>query len=128
LPAHAGRVATRCAPAGSGAGRRGSNRRSCLGSRWRQNRLDLRYGVEVISQLPNATVYLEAGASDWEPAQRTAAQLRYIGIHKVRGFMLNVTHYAWTLANIRHRLKISGQVGGKPFIINTATNDRGPVH
>jgi hypothetical protein len=34
--------------------------------------------------------------------------------------MLNVTHYAWTLANIRHPLKISGQVGGKPFIINTA--------
>jgi endoglucanase len=101
----------------------------CLGPRWRQNRLDLlRYGVDVVSQLPNATVYLEAGASDWEAAHRTAAQLSYIGIHKVRGFMLNVTHYAWTLANIRHGLKISGQVGGKPFIVNTATNGRGPVH
>jgi endoglucanase len=101
----------------------------CLGSRWRQNRLDvLRYGVDVLSQLPNATVYLEGGASDWEPAYRTAAQLRYIGVDKVRGFMLNATHYDWTLSNIRHGLKISRQVGGKPFIINTATNGRGPVH
>jgi endoglucanase len=128
LPAHADRVATRCAPAGSGAGRRGSNRRSCLGSRWRENRLDLlRYGVDVISQPPTPRS-TSRRASDREPAHRTAARLRYIGIHKLRGFMLNVTHYAWTLANIRHRLKISGQVGGKPFIINTATNDRGPVH
>jgi endoglucanase len=101
----------------------------CLGSRWRQNRLDLlRYGVDVISQLPNATVYLEAGASDWESADRTAAQLRYIGIHKVRGFMLNVTHNDWTRNNVRHGLEISRRTGGKPFIVNTATNGRGPVH
>jgi endoglucanase len=101
----------------------------CLGRRWRRNRLDLlRYGVDVLSQLPNATIYLEAGASDWEPARRTAKQLRYIGIHKVRGFMLNVTHYDWTLANIRHGLDISRRTGGKPFVINTATNGRGPVH
>ena len=101
----------------------------CLGAPWRQNRLELlRYGVDVMSQLPNATVYLEAGASDWEPAWRTSRQLRYIGVHKVRGFMLNVTHYDWTRANIRHGLKISRQTGGKPFIINTAQNGRGPVH
>jgi endoglucanase len=101
----------------------------CLAPRFRRGRRDLlRYGVDVLSQLPNATIYLEAGASDWEPAHRTAKQLRYIGIHKVRGFMLNVTHYDWTLANIRHGLDISRRTGGKPFIVNTATNGRGPVH
>ena len=36
----------------------------------------LAYGVDVLSKLPNATVYIEAGASDWEPARRTARQLR----------------------------------------------------
>jgi endoglucanase len=46
----------------------------------------------------------------------------------VRGFMLNVTHYDWTRANIRHGLAISRRVGGKPFVINSATNGRGPVH
>ncbi len=88
----------------------------------------LRYGVDVMSQLPAATVYLEAGASDWEPARRTAKQLRAIGVAKVRGFMLNATHQDWTRANIRHGVAISRRVGSKPFVINTAENGRGPVH
>ena len=101
----------------------------CLGRRHRSARMRLlRYGVDRLSRMPNATIYLEAGASDWEPAKRTAWQLRYIGIHKVRGFMLNVTHYDWTGHNIRHGLKISRRTGGKHFIINTASSGRGPVH
>ena len=56
----------------------------------------LRYGVDVLSKLPNATVYIEAGASDWESPARTAKLLRQVGVAKVRGFMLNVTHYDWT--------------------------------
>lgn len=101
----------------------------CLGPRYRGARLRLlRYGVDKLSQLPNATIYLEAGASDWEPAKRTAAQLRFIGIDKVRGFMLNVTHHDWTRNNIQHGLDISRRVGGKPFIVNTSYNGRGPVH
>ncbi len=101
----------------------------CLAFSRRKARLDtLRYGVDVLSQLPNATIYLEAGASDWEPASRTAQQLRYIGIDKVRGFMLNVTHKDWTAANVKHGLEISRLTGGKHFIVNTSENGRGPVH
>ena len=101
----------------------------CLARSRRDDRLRLlRYGVDALSKLPNATVYLEAGASDWEPAARTANQLREIGIAKVRGFMLNVTHYDWTAANIQHGLEISRLTGGKHFVINTAENGRGPVH
>jgi endoglucanase len=101
----------------------------CLAPDRRGDRLDvLRYGVERLSRLPNATIYLEAGAADWEPAARTAKQLRYIGIDKVRGFMLNVTHHEWTRANVLHGLDISRRVGGKPFIINTSYNGRGPLH
>jgi len=101
----------------------------CLARDRRQDRLDvLRYGVDKLAQLPNATIYLEAGASDWEPAARTAKQLRQIGIDKVRGFMLNVTHHDWTRANIRHGRQLSRMVGGKHFIINTSYNGRGPIH
>jgi endoglucanase len=101
----------------------------CLARSRRRARLDvLRYGVDRLSRLPNATIYLEGGASDWEPAARTAKQLRYIGIDKVRGFMLNVTHHDWTSANIRHGLLLSRLVGGKPFIVNTSYNGRGPLH
>src|SRR5215217_1567109 len=88
----------------------------------------LRYGVNALSLLPGATIYLEAGASDWEPARRTARQLSAIGIAKVRGFMLNATHYDWTRDNIRHGLEVSRLTGGKHFVINTAENGRGPVH
>jgi endoglucanase len=88
----------------------------------------LRYGVKVLSHNANATLYLEGGASDWEPARRTARQLRAIGIARVRGFMLNATHMDWTRANIRHGLQISRLTGGKHFVINTAENGRGPVH
>ncbi len=101
----------------------------CLTPSRRDDRLRLlRYGVTALSKLPNATIYLEAGASDWEAASRTAKQLRAIGIAKVQGFMLNATHYDWTSANIKHGLAISRKVGGKHFIINTAENGRGPVH
>ncbi|HEY1358528.1 MAG TPA: glycoside hydrolase family 6 protein [Thermoleophilaceae bacterium] len=88
----------------------------------------LAYGVKVLSKLPNATIYLEAGASDWESARRTAKMLRIIGIRRVRGFMLNVTHYDWTLNNVRHGARISRLTHGKPFIISTSFNGRGPVH
>jgi endoglucanase len=101
----------------------------CLARHRRDDRLRLlRYGVDVLSQLPNATIYLEGGASDWEPAGRTAKKLRMIGIHKVRGFMVNVTHHDWTGANIRYGLAVSRRVGGKPFVISTGFNGRGPLH
>ena len=83
----------------------------CLTPSRRDDRLRLlRYGVTALSKLPNAIVYLEAGASDWEAASRTAKQLRAIGIAKVQGFMLNATHYDWTSANIKHGLAISRKV------------------
>ena len=88
----------------------------------------LAYGVDVLSKLPNATIYIEAGASDWEPAHRMAKRLRKVGIAKVRGFMLNATHMDWTRSNIRYGVQLSRLVGGKHFIVNTAENGRGPVH
>jgi endoglucanase len=101
----------------------------CLARSRRDDRLRLlRHGVSALSRLPNTTVYIEAGASDWEAARRTAKQLRAVGIGQARGFMLNATHYDWTAANIEHGLDISRRVGGKPFVINTAENGRGPVH
>jgi endoglucanase len=101
----------------------------CLAPGRRDDRYRLlRHGVDVLAALPNATVYLEGGASDWESAQKTAKQLRAIGIAKVRGFMLNASHFDWTAANIRYGLDVSRRTGGKHFVVNTAENGRGPVH
>ena len=88
----------------------------------------LRYGVNALSQNPNATIYIEAGASDWQSPQTMAAKLRKVGIGEVRGFMLNATHYDWTRNNVEYGLKLSRLVGGKHFIVNTAENGRGGIH
>ena len=45
----------------------------------------LRYGVEQLTALPNVTIYIEAGASDWEGAPRMAPKLRRVGVAKARG-------------------------------------------
>jgi endoglucanase len=102
---------------------------NCLARSRRKARVAvLRYGVSRLAQLPNATIYLEGTASDWKSARYTARKLKAIGISKVRGFMLNVTHYDWTIKNIRYGNKVSKLVGGKPFVVSTAYNGRGPVH
>ncbi len=102
---------------------------SCLAKSRRKARRDLlRYGVDQLSKLPNATIYLEGTASDWKSPRYTARLLKYIGIGKVRGFMVNVTHFDWTSNNIRYGRKVSRLVGGKPFVVSTSYNGRGPVH
>lgn len=102
---------------------------SCLAKSRRQSRKDvLRYGVDVLSKLPNATIYLEGTASDWKSPTFTARMLKYMHISKVRGFMLNVTHYDWTSNNVAYGRKVSKMVGGKPFVVSTSYNGRGPVH
>jgi endoglucanase len=88
----------------------------------------LRYGVEQLTALPNVSLYIEAGASDWEGASRMAPKLRRVGVAMADGFMLNATHYDWTRANIKYGVDLSRRVGGKHFVINTAENGRGPDH
>jgi endoglucanase len=101
----------------------------CLARSRRRARVAvLRYGIDVLSKLPNATIYIEATASDWKSVGYVARKLRQIGVAKVRGFMLNVTHYAWTRDNIRYGRRISARLGGKHFVVSTAMNGRGPVH
>ncbi len=69
----------------------------------------------MLSKLPNATIYIEAGAVGLGVRQaHGAASCDAWVSSKVRGFMLNVTHYDWTRNNIRHGLDISRRVGGKP--------------
>ncbi len=80
----------------------------CLAKRRRKARYQtLAYGIDVLSQLPNATVYVDAGAADWQGVPLMARKLRRVGIHKVRGFMLNATHQAWTAGNIEYGRRLS---------------------
>ena len=98
----------------------------CLHWRRRVSRLrNMRYGVRLLSKLPRATVYIEGGASDWRPAREMARYLKAAGVGRVRGFMLNSTHFDTTANNIRYGLRISRMLRGKHFVINTDENGHG---
>ena len=99
---------------------------TCMAPRGRRARLrNMRYGIDRLSRLPNATVYIEATASDWRPAREVARYLRFVGVSKVRGFMLNATHQDLTSRNVRYGQRLSRLVGGKHFVVNTAENGSG---
>jgi endoglucanase len=101
----------------------------CFAGRQRHTRLKLlRYGVKVLSQVPNATVYLDAGAADWLKAREAARRLKAIGVGWVRGFALNSTHNDWTKDNVRYGVRVSRMLGGKHFVVSTHVNGRGPYH
>jgi len=99
---------------------------TCMTPRGRRARLrNMRYGIDRLSRLPNATIYIEATASDWRPAREVARYLRFVGVSKVRGFMLNATHQDLTSRNVRYGQRLSRLVGGKHFVVNTAENGSG---
>jgi endoglucanase len=101
----------------------------CLRPSLRAPRLRaLAYGVTALSKLPNATVYVEAGAPDWQDVRTMARKLRAVGVSRVRGFMLNATHHVTTAKNLRYGAKLSRAVGGKHFIVNTSHNGNGPLY
>jgi len=98
----------------------------CLVPAARRARLsNMKYGIDKLAKLPNATVYIEATASDWRPAREVARYLRAVNIRKVRGFMLNVTHLDYTSRNVRYGQRLSKLVGGKNFVVNTDENGSG---
>jgi endoglucanase len=88
----------------------------------------LGYAVKALSKLPNATVYVEAGAPDWQDVPTMARKLRAVGVSGVRGFMLNATHHVTTAKNLRYGAKLSRAVGGRHFIVNTSHNGNGPLY
>jgi endoglucanase len=87
------------------------------------------YAARKLSQQPNTSVYIDAGASDWpsKNVKKAADILMPASIQYVRGFALNSTHYVSTASDIEFGSKIVYElkhrgVPGKHFVINTAQN------
>ena len=86
----------------------------------------LRYEVKKIGSLPHTVVYVEGGYSDSNSVGYTAKALKAIGIHRIRGFFTNDTHDNWTINEDRWASAVARRVGGTHFVVNTASNGRGP--
>lgn len=87
----------------------------------------LAYAVTALKAKPNAYVYVDAGHSGWVPDGTMASRLKTAGIASADGFSLNVSSFQTTEASIAYGKAISGQVGNKPFIIDTSRNGQGPA-
>jgi cellulase/cellobiase CelA1 len=86
----------------------------------------LHYEISKLGSLPHTVVYLEGGYSDSNSVAYTVRALNAIGIHGIRGFFTNDTHNNWTSDEDRWASAIARQVGHTHFIVNTASNGRGP--
>lgn len=93
------------------------------------------YAARVLSALPNASVYIDAGAADW-PARGQGgvdSALRILipgGIEHVRGFALNSTHYSPTSDEVVRGSQIvealaARGITNKHFVVNTSSNGAG---
>ncbi len=87
----------------------------------------LHYEAATLGALPHTVVYIEGGYSDSNSPKYAAKMLNAAGVRSVEGFWTNDTHNNWTSKEIAYGEKVSKLTGGAHFIINTATNGRGPL-
>lgn len=87
----------------------------------------LSYEVGAIAKIPHAVAYLDGGTEDGNSARFAAGILNAAGIGRIRGFFLNATHHNWTSKEIAFGETISRLTHGAHFIVNTASNGRGPL-
>ena len=91
------------------------------------------YAAKRFSRLKHATVYLDAGAADWETVKNASWLLRNAGVQYTRGFALNASHSDSTanqiiFGNKVRRALASRGYPGTHFIINTAANGKPFTH
>jgi hypothetical protein len=87
----------------------------------------LHYEITKLGSLPHTVVYIEGGYSDANSAAYVAKALEAIGVQHIRGFFTNDTHNNWTADENRRDEAIARSVGHTHFIVNTASNGRGPL-
>lgn len=86
----------------------------------------LQDAVTVLTTQTQASVYLDAGHSNWISATDMAGRLQKAGISQAAGFALNVSNFETTANNTSYGNTISSKVGGKHFVIDTSRNGNGP--
>lgn len=87
----------------------------------------LKEAVQKLKANKNTLVYLDAGHSNFLTVEELVPRLRLAGIEQADGFALNTSNYQTTESNISYGTKVSQQLGGKTFVIDTSRNGNGPL-
>jgi endoglucanase len=98
----------------------------CLDQSGQKARLRmLSYAVDRL-QTRKVWVYLDAGHSNWVPADQMAQRLRAADIQQAHGFALNTSNYNSTDQEIAYARELNQQLGmSKPFVVDTSRNGSG---
>ena len=72
-----------------------------------------------------ATVYLDAGHSNWKSVPVMAQRLRAAGIASARGFSVNVSNFGSNADEQRYAEQLSAALGGSAYVIDTSRNGLG---
>lgn len=100
----------------------------CLSSHGLDVRVDeLRSAIGSLAAAPNAYVYLDGAAADVGNPRYYAKLLRRVGIGRIEGIFTNGTHQSWTSKEIAYGEKLARKIPGLRYVVNTATNGRGPL-
>jgi endoglucanase len=100
----------------------------CLSPGKQRQRIGLvRTAVRMLTSSPSISVYIDAGNESWLSPQRMAKRLLEADIGRARGFALNVSNFYYSRAERAYGHRLSALVGGKPFVIDTSRNGRGPA-
>jgi endoglucanase len=86
----------------------------------------LAYAVTALKKQAGAHVYIDAGHAGWVDAGTMSGRLKSANIAAADGFSLNVSSFQTNADSISYGSSISSQVGGKPFVIDTSRNGKGP--
>jgi endoglucanase len=85
----------------------------------------LPHAVKRLKHAKRASVYVDAGHSNWHPAATMAKRLNKV---HATAFSLNVSNFRRTPEFARYGTEISQRLGGAHFVIDTSRNGRGPFH
>jgi endoglucanase len=100
----------------------------CLSEDQQQERTALlRDAVGVLTQNPNAAVYVDGGHSRWLTPGELAERLRAVGVERARGFALNTSNFLPTDEEVGYGEAVSGLLDGAHYVIDTSRNGAGPA-
>lgn len=85
------------------------------------------YAAQMFQQkAPNTWAYLDAGNANWVDATTMAGRLDSAGVHRVRGFSVNVSNFYTTAASVSYGNAVTAKLGSTPkFVVDTSRNGNG---
>lgn len=85
--------------------------------------------VKALDRDRDAHVYIDAGNSAWvQDLPKLASALEKAGVAHADGFALNVSNFQTTRASEAYGARLSKDLGGKHFVIDTSRNGEGPEY